>query len=93
MQGVLAPKYFRLFLLPIGLLETNIKYTKLYFLLLECEVLSFNVFGKHNQWYSRTWCRGEHLNPNGSNRTLQKIARGRDSLDTLLSKYFYEMEL
>ena len=53
MQGVLAPIHFRNFLLPIGYLETNIKYTKL-FVLFECEVLMF--LESINQGYSRTWC-------------------------------------
>ena len=50
MQGVLAPMHFGIFLIPIGYLETNIKYAKLYFFLgggVECSVLSLNVFGKH----------------------------------------------
>jgi len=71
MQGMLAPMHFRTFLLPISYLETNSKYTKL-FLLFDCEVLTF--LESINQGYSRIWCQEEHLNPNGSNRTLQKIA-------------------
>jgi len=90
MQGVLAPMHFRIFLLPIGYLETIIKYTKL-FVLFECEVLMF--LESINQGYSRTWCQGEHLNPNLSNRMLQKIASWRDSWFTLLTKYCYMIKL
>lgn len=49
MQGVLARMHFRIFLIPIGYLETNIKYAELYFFFFwfECEVVSLKVFGKH----------------------------------------------
>jgi hypothetical protein len=92
MQGVLAPKHFRIFLLPIGSLETRIKYTKLCFFW-SVKFYLLMCLESINQGYTRTWCRGEHLNPNGSNRRLQKIAWRRDSWFTLLSKYSYVIEL